>query len=665
MDTTKKYLDKSLELCLLAALFIVPISFWLPANESFELPKSVNFYIFTCLSLCLFLARQSMEGSFTFRFSFFSVPAAGIVFVSFLSLLKGAAINPNALSMHWQFFKLLFASAVMYFLILNTFSKKDIYKLLFFILLSHFIVVTYGVFQYFGVDFIKWVSFGEGRVYSTLGNPDYMAAQFSILLPIMIVLILSPIKNSYRLIISIFMTLMFFLIIVSHGRGAWLGFLGSLIYMLVLVWIMYGRDFFVKYRAFFMGLAAFIILLAVIFSFPNPLNKNSQTIMDRLKNGLDVTSDSVAVRLFYWESALQMAKYNPLLGAGIGGFSLNTAFYQRKVFDRWEKNMPKMAGKVEPHVELFTHNDYLQTLAETGFIGLGAFIWLFFTALVKPFSRTVREENPVLKNILLGITGSTVAYLINALLNFPWRVMPTLVLLWAVFSLFSILEQKKTWKTPLIGAAVLQPILAVVVIIFSVFQVNSLVANTCIKEGQAAFAGQRYTEARDIFERGLNANPRGTDIIELVLYNGNAYNALGNVNKAVENYNRGLAMFPNFIESHYNVANVYMNNKMFGKAADEYNKVLALNPKFSAAINNMANIYFNQGKLNEALGMYARAVAVKPGSVEALYNLGATYFRLGRYKEAYDSLNNVLKYDPNYALAKQWIALMKTKGLVK
>lgn len=665
MEKIKKYTGKLLELSLLSALFLVPLSFWLPLNESFELPKSVIFYCFIALALCLWLSKAAMEGSILLRASNFSIPAAGIVLVSFLSMLKGASINPAALPMHWQFFKLLLASAVLYFLIINVFNRDDIFKLLFFILLSHFIVVTYGVLQYFGVDFIKWVSFGEGRVYSTLGNPDYMAAQFSILIPIIITLILSPIKKLYRAVLSVFLILMFMLIIVSHGRGAWLGFFGSLLYMLVMTWIMYGKDFFVKYRVFFTGIIAFVIFLVAIFSFRNPINRSAVTLADRLKSGMDFTNDSVATRLFYWESAVQMAYHNPILGAGIGGFSLNTAYYQRKVFDRWSKVTPRMAAKVEPHVELYTHNDYLQTLSEAGFLGLGIFLWLFFTALVKPFSRLIREDNPVFKNMLLGITGSIVAYLINALLNFPWRVMPTLVLLWSIFAVLSVLEPKKSIRLALPKTGRAFPVLLAAAAVFSSLQIMSMIANTCIKQGQAAFAKGNYIAARDTFERGLKSNTRGTDIIELVLYTGNAYNALGDVNKAVEYYNRGLKMFPHFIESHYNVANVYMNNKMYDKAIVEYNKVLGLNPKFSAAYNNMANIFFNDSKLPEARDMYIKALEIKPSSVEARYNLGATYFRMGKYREAYTELNEVLKYDPKYTLAIEWIDKMKKAGLVK
>ncbi len=665
-EKLKGYIDKLLHLSLYMILFIVPLSFWLPANESFETPKTVNFYVLLAFALALFLSRQAVSGRFFIKRTSFSIPLAGITAVAFLSFLKGIFLNQNAFPMHWQFFKFILANALMYFLMINVFSKKDIPKLLFFILGSHFLVTTYGLLQYLGVDFIKWVSFGEGRVYSTMGNPDYMATQFSVLIPVMIALIISPIKRITKFLVTLYLCFMFILIIVSHGRGAWLGFLGSLIYMFIILGASYGKVFFARNRIFAIGIALFVVFLAVIFSFPNPINKNSQTIVDRLKSGFSLTNNSVAVRLFYWESALQMAMKNPLLGAGIGGFSLNTSFFQRKVLDRWEKVSPSMAAQVEPHVELYTHNDYLQTLAETGFTGLGIYLWLFISILAMSLKNAAAENNPVLKNILLGISGAIVAFLINSLLNFPWRVAPTLILLWTLFAVFSLSETKITVEISSDKPKSWVPTLVfVLAAIFSALQVDFLLANTCIRAGQAAFMNKNYEASREIFERALKSNPRGTDIIELLLYSGNAYNAMGNNDKSVKYYDRGLLMFPNFIESHYNVANVYMNNNRTDKAVEEYNKVLDLNPKFTSAINNLANIYFNRGDFEKAEEMYLRALKIKPESTEARYNLGAAYFRMKKYKEAYDELTTVLKYDPNYTLALDWIKKMKAAGLAK
>jgi len=656
-----KYANKLINLTIFSIIFIIPLSFFLSAHESFEMPKSTNFYVFSALSLTLFIIIIFLSKK-TIYFTQFSLTLLALVIIFFFSLLKSILINKYSFPIHWQFFKLILFCLFIYFIIINVFFRKDINKLLFFILLSHFVVVLYGVLQYFGIDFINWISFGEGRVYSTMGNPDYMAAQFSILIPFLIVLLISPVKNTYKILLTLFLFLMLMLIIVSHGRGAWLGFIVSLIYMFIMFAIFYGKEFFIKYKLFFTSIIVFIIFLIIIFSIPNPLNKNS--IIKRIKE-LNLENDAVVVRLFYWESALQMIKSNPFLGVGIGGFSLNSSFYQRKVFDRWEKSHPALARKVAPHVELYTHNDYLQTLAETGILGFGVYLLCFFSILVMSFSKAIKEQNILYKNLLLGITGSIIAFLINGLLNFPWRVIPTLILLFLIFSIFSLFENKKPINFNYLPSRLIISLFLIFLPVFSVLQIQSFIANMCIKLGQTQFSQEKYEDAKNTFLRALSSNPRGTDKIELSLYTGNAFNSLKQIDKAIYYYNEGLKMFPNFIEAHYNVGNVYMNNNLTEKAIQEYKKVLALNPKFTNAINNLANIYFAKGEYEKAMTMYLQALEIKPDNPDTRFNLSASYFRLKQYDKAYSELKKILEYTPDYKLAIEWIEKMQQMGLVK
>ncbi len=659
----QKFIDKFLNLIICCIIFLIPLAFFLPCHESFEMPKSTVFYVFTFFFLTFFIIKILISKKF-FVSASFSIPVFALLFIFSLSFIKSIIINKYASSINWQFLKLILFNIILYLIIINIFNRKDIIKFICFLIFSHFIVVFYGILQYFGIDFIRWISFGEGRVYSTMGNPDYMAAQFSILIPLIITLILSPLKNKYRYMLFAFLILMLFLIIVSHGRGAWLGFLGSLFYMFIMYAFLYGKQFFIRYKLFFVLIFAFIVFLILIFSFPNPLNKNP--ITNRIKDGLKLTSDSVVIRLFYWESALQMAKDNPLSGVGVGGFSLNTPFYQKKVYDRWLKKYPSLAQRVAPHVELYTHNDFLQTLAETGFSGLGIYLWLFFTILIISIYKAIKEEYFLYKSILLGITGAVIAFLINGFLNFPWRVVPTLILLWILFSIFSIFENKKIINLKInFNPKPIILLLFAMCLVFSVSQLNSFFANICIKTGQSLFANGRYEEARQYFEKALSANPRGTDKIELVLYAGNAYNSLNQIDKAIFYYNEGLKMFPNFIEAHYNIGNVYMNNNMIEKAVEEYEKVLALNPKFINAMNNLANIYFAKNEFEKAMLMYKKALEIKPDNPDTRFNLSASYFRLKQYDRAYLELKKILEYAPDYQLAKEWIEKMNALGLVK
>jgi len=660
----KKYhslLLKMSRVSALCALALVPLVFMLQANEAFETAKALAFYLFVSVSAGSFFASAAVDPALVpkLRVTSLTFPAAGLLLAYSFSLIKSVSINPHSFPLNFQFFMLIAFCSLLFLLLTSAFSKKDIVLIISAALIPHAITALYGLFQYMGFDWISWVSFGEGRVYSTLGNPDYMAAQFTLLLPVSAALFMMSSSLAKRVFYAALCLAFIFLIIVSHGRGAWLAMAFSFIAFPFALAYTGGSGIFKKYRAFFTGAAAVLVIMAVIFMVPNPLNKNS--ILERIKHGFDRTSDSVAVRLFYWESALRMAELNPFFGVGPGGFSLNTALYQRMVLDRWEKTAPDMAEKVQPHVELYAHNDILQNLSETGYIGLSAFIWFILTMLYLALKPPALSVNPYIY-LKAALFTSVAAFIVNGLLNFPWRVMPTISLLYTLAACIALTSGIRAYSP---GPALSRSI-AVIFIFISIYvpvtQARSLYANISIKNGQAHFAQKNYTAARDTFEKALKSGPRGTDRIELLLYAGNAHHALSNADRGIEYYLEGIKMFPNFIESHYNVANIYMQTGRTDKAIEEFNKVLALNPKFSAAHNNLANIYFNRGDFAKAREMYALAVKTNPKSVEARYNLGAALFRDKKYKEAKEQLLEALKIDPNYELAKQWAAQLQRMG---
>jgi len=80
----------------------------------------------------------------------------------------------------------------------NLFRISDlgfrIYRLLLITLLSGFLVSLYGILEHFGIDKNIWVQDVQNRVFSTLGQPNWLAAYLCILLPIATALFLSPIS---------------------------------------------------------------------------------------------------------------------------------------------------------------------------------------------------------------------------------------------------------------------------------------------------------------------------------------------------------------------------------------------------------------------------------------------------------------------------------------
>lgn len=113
-----------------------------------------------------------------------------------------------------------------------------------------------------------------------------------------------------------------------------------------------------------------------------------------------LTSDNFAIvqRMAIWQSAWEMFLNNPVLGAGLGNFDTT---YPAYALPGWLQ-LPGHA-----------HNYYLNLLAETGALGLAAYMLLLsaltITAIV--CVRSIRRENPITTNVPIGalLYGTTLA----------------------------------------------------------------------------------------------------------------------------------------------------------------------------------------------------------------------------------------------------------------
>jgi len=95
-------------------------------------------------------------------------------------------------------------------------------------------------------------------------------------------------------------------------------------------------------------------------------------ISDRQSGGAaeEGIDESAMGRLYAWEAAFKMALSNPLTGVGLNNFYANYFFYS----SHWDG------------LNHAVHSTWFGVLAETGFLGLGAFIWL-----IRGLIKTSRE----------------------------------------------------------------------------------------------------------------------------------------------------------------------------------------------------------------------------------------------------------------------------------
>ncbi|MFN2160547.1 MAG: O-antigen ligase family protein [Candidatus Promineifilaceae bacterium] len=184
----------------------------------------------------------------------------------------------------------------------------------------------------------------------------------------------------------------------SWSRGAWMGFLAGLTIMVVF-WprrLRYG--------------VLLLLLASVGFLFLYQSHLLPATVADRVSGfaadltfgdvrGVDINDENYAVleRLAHWQAALDMAGDRPYLGIGFGNYGAAYGDYRLL-------NWPDALGHA--------HNYYLNTLAETGVLGLIAYVLLWSAIFWQTFRVLKREDWP-LRGIALGLLGVWTAITIH------------------------------------------------------------------------------------------------------------------------------------------------------------------------------------------------------------------------------------------------------------
>ncbi|MBX3728962.1 MAG: O-antigen ligase family protein [Candidatus Sumerlaeia bacterium] len=176
-----------------------------------------------------------------------------------------------------------------------------------------------------------------------------------------------------------------------------------------------------------------VLLLSQFIKHPaNPLYRKNLPLAVRIQHMAPehlLTETRLRIPVCSWP----VIRSHPLLGTGFGSFHF---VYPQAQGEYYAAN-PESRIMPTPRKSFHAHNEYLQTLFETGLLGL-ALALAGVTAILlsgwKTVRRTFRQRHIALQ---MAILTSLVAMLVHCLLDFPLRVAPlsaTLVLLLAMWS---------------------------------------------------------------------------------------------------------------------------------------------------------------------------------------------------------------------------------------
>lgn len=189
-------------------------------------------------------------------------------------------------------------------------------------------------------------------------------------------------------------------IVASFSRGAWLGIAAAIVVMVIL------SD---RRAALVVGVATIIVVLGIVAGgatyVPVALQSRFGQLESQVRffdsNDVMLTDANFAAveRMAHWQTGLAMFNAHPLTGVGIGNFNAR--------FTEFAANPQFLVS--EGHA----HNYYINAAAETGVVGLIAYLWLILTGLWLSFRAVAQSPTRLGRAVGIGAVGVTIAMMVH------------------------------------------------------------------------------------------------------------------------------------------------------------------------------------------------------------------------------------------------------------
>ncbi|MCK9225637.1 MAG: O-antigen ligase family protein [Candidatus Muirbacterium halophilum] len=614
------YLNRVIVYFLYTLTFITPLLFSKYTKQNFLEAK--EFFLLYSVSILLFLHCTYLVLSKK-NTDFWSRPIVKVIILFIFSMAISFINSPNLFMSMDRFLRVIIYYIVFWVAYENFKKFENISNLLFLSILAGGMVSLYGIAQYFGIDpfFSQGTVYGNVgrlRIFSTFGNPNFLADYLVVPFPLAFMYFLEY-KNKKRGIISLIsFTLIFLVILFTRTRGAWVSVLTSTSVIFFFIFL-YRRNIFKSILKYFLiALAATIIFFVFMFSIPKTRTKTMEMVDTTAKRF--TSSTTVFQRLLMWRVTLDAFKEHPIIGNGLHSFKVFYSDYQGRFFEKYSKETgnPPYKNSLSPFAIDFrhTHNDYLQTLSEQGLFGLILFVLIFAI----PFYSGIK----LLKNnknfyINLGLMASIVCVMTEAVFNFPFhRASPYLTAIFVIMALVwqerkieKNIEEEQNIKLTIIDYIVIA--LAFIIMLYGL--------NTAYKKHMSSKlhkAGHQYIAQKienmtqnqrlEYLERAennlLNSISYDQSEGETFYWLGYTYfNLPGKQNLALEYFDKGLKYSNNKL-LHLHSGIILLNSGKYEQAEKHFEKVKYSDPENSFTYYYMAHIYKrtkDEEKLKEAL----------------------------------------------------------------
>lgn len=138
---------------------------------------------------------------------------------------------------------------------------------------------------------------------------------------------------------------------------------------------------------------------------------------------------------------------------------------------------------------------------------------------------------------------------------------------------------------------------------------------------------------------------------ESYLKRGVAYLDIRQWDKAMEDFNKALALDPQMKKVHQHRAFVYFQNEEYDRALADLNVEAQRSPRDAEIYSSRGNVYQRMGELDKAMADYAQALQLDPDDAQIDMNIGNIHGMRGELEQALKFYDTALQKDPGYFFA--------------
>ena len=133
---------------------------------------------------------------------------------------------------------------------------------------------------------------------------------------------------------------------------------------------------------------------------------------------------------------------------------------------------------------------------------------------------------------------------------------------------------------------------------------------------------ERFGLAQGTLRQGIQRNPGAAGLYSQL---GEVYRLQGDGERAIEAYQKALALQPRLVQANFGLGVCYHQIGKVDQEIEAYKKVLAVEPSFLPALMNLGVAYFNKKDLSAAIVQYQKAIQIDPNHAGLHHNLGLAY----------------------------------------